>query len=111
MNAVVSNKEKVVLVLDIGTSFVKIGLFDTEANPIEDYQSKFEHWMTIRSDGTYIFDANEGIQLYDHNYLEFLRKSDKNVIPVINKCEGKNIDLLLSDFSELGFNEFIFILD
>ena len=48
MNAVVSNKEKVVLVLDIGTSFVKIGLFDTEANPKEDYQIKFEHWMTIK---------------------------------------------------------------
>ena len=47
MNAVVSNKEKVVLVLDIGTSFVKIGLFDSEANPKEDYQIKFEHWMTI----------------------------------------------------------------
>ena len=56
----------------------------------------------------YIFDANEGIQLYDYHYLEFLRKSDKNVIPVINKCEGKKIDLLLSDFSELGFNEFNF---
>ena len=57
----------------------------------------------------YIFDAKIGIQLYDYHYLEFLRKSNKSVIPVINKCEGKKIDLLLSDFSELGFNEFLFI--
>ena len=57
----------------------------------------------------YIFDANIGIQLYDYHYLDFLRKSNKNVIPVINKCEGKKIDFLLSDFSELGFNEFLFI--
>ena len=57
----------------------------------------------------YIFDANIGIQLYDYHYLEFLRKSNKNIIPVINKCEGKKLDLLLSDYSELGFNEFLFI--
>ena len=40
----------------------------------------------------------------------FSRKSNKNIIPVINKCEGKKkLDLLLSDYSELGFKEFIFI--
>ena len=48
MNFVESKKEKSVLVLDIGTSFVKIGLFDLEANPLKDYQIKFEHWMTIK---------------------------------------------------------------
>ena len=57
----------------------------------------------------YIFDANIGIQFHDYHYLEFLRKSNKNIIPVINKCEGKKLDLLLSDYSELGFKEFIFI--
>jgi len=41
--------------------------------------------------------------------LEFLRRSNKKIIPVINKCEGKKLDLLLSDYSELGFKEFIFI--
>ena len=63
MNIVGSKKEKSVLVLDIGTSFVKIGLFDLEANPLKDYQIKFEHWMTIKSDGTYIFDAETSAEL------------------------------------------------
>ena len=76
MNAVVSNKEKVVLVLDIGTSFVKIGLFDTEANPIEDYQIKFEHWMTIKSDGTYIFDADESAELIERGIDELLNRAN-----------------------------------
>ena len=55
----------------------------------------------------YIFDANIGIQLYDYHYLEFLRKSNKNIIPVINKCEGKKLDFLITDYSELGFSEFL----
>ena len=76
MNAVVSNKEKVVLVLDIGTSFVKIGLFDTEANPKEDYQIKFEHWMTIKSDGTYIFDADESAELIERGIDELLNRAN-----------------------------------
>ena len=54
-NLVVSKKDKAILVLDIGTSFVKIGLFDTSANPIKDYQIKFEHWMTIKSDGCLLY--------------------------------------------------------
>ena len=37
-NLVVSKKDKAILVLDIGTSFVKFGLFDTSAIPIKDYQ-------------------------------------------------------------------------
>ena len=76
MNAVVSNKEKVVLVLDIGTSFVKIGLFDSEANPKEDYQIKFEHWMTIKSDGTYIFDADESAELIERGIDELLNRAN-----------------------------------
>ena len=75
MNAVVSNKEKVVLVLDIGTSFVKIGLFDTDANPKEDYQIKFEHWMTIKSDGTYIFDAETSAELIERGLDELLNRA------------------------------------
>ena len=75
MNAVVSNKEKVVLVLDIVTSFVKIGLFDSDANPIKDYQIKFEHWMTIKSDGTYIFDAETSAELIERGLDELLNSA------------------------------------
>ena len=80
------------------------GFISKKKNVLTDAITFFTRNAIFEADNIiYIFDANEGIQLYDHHYLEFLRKSDKNVIPVINKCEGKNIDLLLSDFSELGF--------
>ena len=76
-NLVEANKDKVILVLDIGTSFVKIGLFDTNANPIEDYQVKFEHWMTIKSDGTYIFNPIESAELIERGLDELLKRSNK----------------------------------
>ena len=75
-NLVVSKKDKVILVLDIGTSFVKIGLFDINANPIKDYQIKFEHWMTIKSDGTYIFNPIESAELIERGLDELLNRSD-----------------------------------
>ena len=86
------------------------GFISEKKNVLTDSITFFTRNAIFEADNIiYIFDANEGIQLYDYYYLEFLRKSNKNVIPVVNKCEGKKIDLLLLDFSELGFNEFIFI--
>ena len=74
-NLVEEKKEKAVLVLDIGTSFVKLGLFDINANPIKDYQVKFEHWMTIKSDGTYIFNPKESAELIERGIDELLLRS------------------------------------
>ena len=74
-NLVGEKKEKAVLVLDIGTSFVKLGLFDINANPIKDYQVKFEHWMTIKSDGTYIFNPKESAELIERGIDELLLRS------------------------------------
>jgi len=74
-NLVEENKEKAVLVLDIGTSFVKLGLFDINANPIKDFQVKFEHWMTIKSDGTYIFNPKESAELIERGIDELLLRS------------------------------------
>ena len=63
-------RKKAVLVLDIGTSFVKIGLFDLNANPIEGRNIKFEHWMTIKTDGTYTFNALESAQIIERGIDE-----------------------------------------
>ena len=64
--------KKAVLVLDIGTSFVKIGLFDLAANPIKNCQIKFEHWMTIKTDGTYTFSALESSKIIERGLDELL---------------------------------------
>tara|TARA_B100000575_G_scaffold114042_1_gene90715 strand:+ start:174 stop:1694 length:1521 start_codon:yes stop_codon:yes gene_type:complete len=74
-NLVEEKKVKAVLVLDIGTSFVKLGLFDINANPIKDFQVKFEHWMTIKSDGTYIFNPKESAELIERGIDELLLRS------------------------------------
>ena len=83
-NLVEANKDKVILVLDIGTSFVKIGLFDTNANPIKDYQVKLEHWMTIKSDGTYIFNPIESAELIERGLDELLKRSNKYEIIAVS---------------------------
>ena len=67
--------KKAVLVLDIGTSFVKIGLFDLAANPIKNCQIKFEHWMTIKTDGTYTFSALESSKIIERGLDELLLKA------------------------------------
>ena len=72
-----TQNKKAVLVLDIGTSFVKIGLFDLRANPIEDCNIKFEHWMTIKTDGTYTFNAQESAQIIERGLDELLLKSSE----------------------------------
>ena len=70
-----TQNKKAILVLDIGTSFVKIGLFDLNANPIEGHNIKFEHWMTIKTDGTYIFNAQESAQIIERGIDELISKS------------------------------------
>ncbi len=70
-------RKKAVLVLDIGTSFVKIGLFDLNANPIEGRNIKFEHWMTIKTDGTYTFNALESAQIIERGIDELISKSSE----------------------------------
>ena len=84
MKNLVVSKDKAILVLDIGTSFVKIGLFDTNANPIKDYQIKFEHWMTIKSDGTYIFNPIESAELIERGLDELLKRSSKYEIIAVS---------------------------
>ena len=69
-------KKKTILVIDIGTSFVKLGLFDTKANPIEGHQVKFEHWMTIKSDGTYVFNALESAEIIERGIDELVSKKN-----------------------------------
>ena len=86
------------------------GFISKKNNILTDSVTFFTRNAIFEADNiVYIFDANIGIQLYDYHYLEFLRKSNKNIIPVINKCEGKKLDFLITDYSELGFSEFFFI--
>lgn len=99
----VANNKKTVLVLDIGTSFVKIGLFDLNANPIRQCQVKFEHWMTIKTDGTYIFNALESAQIIERGVDELLSKSTKfEIIAVSTDTMASTIVALGKDNNPLS---------
>ena len=97
------SKKKVILVIDIGTSFVKLGLFDTNANPIEGNQVKFEHWMTIKSDGTYIFDALGSAEIIERGIDELVSvKNDLyEIIAVATDTMASTIVGLDANFNPL----------
>ena len=51
-----NNRKSVILIIDIGTTFLKIALFDNKANPIEDFQFKSPHTLIIDKEGKNEFD-------------------------------------------------------
>ena len=54
----------------------------------------------------FIVDGKEGLTSNDYIVRDILRKSKKNVIVVINKCDSKKFDKHLYDFYELGFDNY-----
>lgn len=54
----------------------------------------------------FIVDGKEGLTTNDYVVRDILRKSKKDVIVVINKCDSKKYDKHLYDFYELGFDSY-----
>ena len=55
----------------------------------------------------FIVDAKEGLTSNDYIVRDMLKKSNKQVIVVINKMDSKHAKEHIYDFYELGFDEFI----
>ena len=55
----------------------------------------------------FVVDAKEGLTSNDYIVRDMLKKSNKDVIVVINKIDSKHAEKHIFDFYELGFNEFI----
>lgn len=55
----------------------------------------------------FIVDGKEGLTSNDHVVKDILRKSKKDVIVAINKCDSKKFDQHQYDFYELGFDTYI----
>lgn len=55
----------------------------------------------------FVVDARQGCHPIDNQITEFLRKKNKNIILVINKSEGLDLDIISSDFFSLGFKDFL----
>ncbi len=55
----------------------------------------------------FVVDGKEGLTRNDYEVRNLLKKSNKEVIVAINKCDSKEFDNHLYDFYELGFDAFI----
>ena len=71
------NKKSVILVIDIGTTFLKIGFFDLKANPVNDFQFKIPHTLKIDKVGKNEFDPIELSLLIEKCIDDILIKSDR----------------------------------
>lgn len=52
-----------------------------------------------------LFDAKEGLHPQDRQVVQLLRKSEKPVVWVANKCEGKDSDVRAQELYSLGVDE------
>ncbi|MBO5441009.1 MAG: ribosome biogenesis GTPase Der, partial [Alphaproteobacteria bacterium] len=53
----------------------------------------------------FLFDARAGMQAYDEHFADLVRKSEKPVILLANKCEGKTQELGIYEAYKLGLGE------
>ena len=94
------NKKSVLLIIDIGTTFLKIGLFDNLTRPIQDIQYKVSHPLIINNDGTNEFNPYEICELNETTI-------DKIVLELNNNYEilAVAVDSLASTFLGLDKNK------
>jgi GTP-binding protein len=57
----------------------------------------------------FVVDARSGLMPADHLIADKLRKLDKTILFIINKTDGLDADLILSDFYQLGFPHLVAI--
>lgn len=89
-----------VLLVDTG------GLEDGKKENIEaDMQAQARIGIADANIILFVLDASQELTNDDFLAAELLRKSQKEVILVINKCDNRNIEQLAYNFYELGFAE------
>ena len=83
------------------------GIDDTKA----DFNTEIKVQASIAIDESdivlFIVDGKEGINSNDYVIRDMLKKSNKQVIVVINKVDSKRSQKHVYDFYELGFDEYI----
>ena len=57
----------------------------------------------------FVVDSKDGLTANDYEVRDMLRKTKKEVIVAINKCDSKNSDNNIYDFYELGFDTYILV--
>lgn len=52
-----------------------------------------------------VFDAREGATTSDHDVVDYLRREDIPFIPVLNKVDGLDENIVIAEFARFGFGE------
>ncbi len=96
----VSWKSKLFKIVDTG------GVDSSERGVIQEMIEKFALESAAESDAViFLADAKAGLVAEDIDLADKLRKQDKKVFLVVNKCDNKKLEQNASDFYRLGFEE------
>ena len=90
-------------------TLIDTGGIDTESEDVILKQMRMQAELAIDSAQLILFfvDGKEGLTSEDYEVASMLRKSDKPVIVVVNKIDGKKDEDNIYDFYELGLGEVI----
>lgn len=93
---------------DYSFNIIDTGGIDVEREHFND-EIKIQAEIAIDEADVVIFvvDGKEGLTSNDYVVRDILRKSKKNVIVAINKCDSKKFEHHRYDFYELGFDTYI----
>ena len=68
-------------------------------------EQQTQHAITEADHILFLVNGREGLSVLDQQLAQLLRRLNKKITLVINKSEGLDSALLLSEFSPLGFHE------
>jgi GTPase len=57
----------------------------------------------------FVVDGREGCTPFDHELADLLRRQNKPILILVNKCEGRNGDIGLAEAASLGLGEIVAI--
>ena len=113
-NSIVLNKHGVTRDVNQGKILYEdkyLNIFDTagiDSNDVEFSQLSYEKTIAAIDKSSmilFVTSIEDGLTASDHKICSFLRKFNKNILLVINKCDKQKSLLKKYEFSELGFSD------
>ena len=113
-NSIVLNKHGVTRDVNQGKILYEdkyLNIFDTagiDSNDKEFSQLSYEKTISAIDKSSmilFVTSIEDGLTASDHKICSFLRKLNKNIVLVINKCDKQKSLLKKYEFSELGFSD------
>jgi GTP-binding protein len=90
---------------DVAFTLVDTGGFTTGAGFAEEIRLQVQQAIADADVIILLLDGKEGISPFDQDIVETLRGVDKPIFYAVNKIDGPEQELMLSDFYQLGIEE------